>query len=212
MQENVRDQHATVAVVCAESMWEHAFTWLLGSTGIRVVAHARDIDRAPDIVKRAAPDVLVVDVDAELEPPRLLSRLREVRHLRPSTHVVVVCEARDSAMRDAALAGGASRVTPRKDAIRLLRAVEDARTDGDCDEDGRTRLTLRELEILRLVAGGRTNREVARAAWVSEQTVKYHLANIYRRLGVSSRHGAVAWAKQNGVVDDQPTGRSISRP
>ena len=62
------------------------------------------------------------------------------------------------------------------------------------------RLTRRELEILRLAAEGRSNSEIAGSLWVTEQTVKFHLSNIYRKLGVSNRTGASRWAQQNGLV------------
>jgi DNA-binding NarL/FixJ family response regulator len=209
-----------VALVCSEPLWEHAYSWLLRSAGMQVVGHARDVDRASDLVERSSPSVLLVDADDEVEPTRLLKRLREVRHLRPATHIVVACTRGDHAAHDAALAGGASRVVQRDCALDLLRAVSEASVDGDCDENGHSLLTLRELEILRLVSAGHTNREVARAAWVTEQTVKYHLANIFRRLGVGSRREAAAWAVENGVSDGEPpdaaraqraSGRSISR-
>ena len=62
------------------------------------------------------------------------------------------------------------------------------------------RLTRREVEILRLAAEGRSNSEIAQTLWVTEQTVKFHLSNIYRKLGVSNRTGASRWAQQNGLV------------
>lgn len=62
------------------------------------------------------------------------------------------------------------------------------------------RLTRREVEILRLAAEGRSNSEIAGSLWVTEQTVKFHLSNIYRKLGVSNRTGASRWAQQNGLV------------
>ena len=66
----------------------------------------------------------------------------------------------------------------------------------------RPRLTRREVEILRLVAEGRTNREVAQLAWVTEQTVKFHLASIYKKLGIHSRAEAMVWAAANGMTAD----------
>ncbi|MBV8258604.1 MAG: response regulator transcription factor [Actinobacteria bacterium] len=65
---------------------------------------------------------------------------------------------------------------------------------------GWVRLTSRELDVLRLVAEGASNRDVARALWLSDQTVKFHLANAYRKLGVSSRREAVARAREAGLL------------
>jgi DNA-binding NarL/FixJ family response regulator len=61
-------------------------------------------------------------------------------------------------------------------------------------------LTGRELEILQLVASGSTNGEVARRLWVTEQTVKFHLRNIYRKLDVANRTQASHFAYVNGLV------------
>lgn len=55
------------------------------------------------------------------------------------------------------------------------------------------RLSAREMEILELVAEGRTNREIARRFWVTETTVKFHLTRIYRKLGVTNRTAAAVW-------------------
>lgn len=61
-------------------------------------------------------------------------------------------------------------------------------------------MTRRELEVLRAIARGATNRQVAQQIFISEMTVRRHLANIYAKLGVSSRTAAVAWAYQNHIV------------
>jgi DNA-binding NarL/FixJ family response regulator len=64
-------------------------------------------------------------------------------------------------------------------------------------------LTTRELEILQLVAAGSTNGEIARRLWVTEQTVKFHLSNIYRKLEVGNRTQASHYAHVNGLVADE---------
>jgi DNA-binding NarL/FixJ family response regulator len=61
-------------------------------------------------------------------------------------------------------------------------------------------LTARELEILGAVAEGHTNARIGRLLWVTEQTVKFHLSNIYRKLGVSNRTEASRYALVNGMV------------
>ncbi len=65
-------------------------------------------------------------------------------------------------------------------------------------------LTGREIEILQLVAAGSTNGDVARRLWVTEQTVKFHLRNIYRKLEVANRTEASHYAHVNGLVNPQP--------
>ncbi|MGD7003511.1 response regulator [Corynebacterium halotolerans] len=64
----------------------------------------------------------------------------------------------------------------------------------------RTSLTPRELEVLKLVAGGASNREIGRVLLLSEATVKSHLVHIYDKLGVRSRTSAVASARELGVL------------
>jgi DNA-binding NarL/FixJ family response regulator len=63
-----------------------------------------------------------------------------------------------------------------------------------------SQLSERELQVLELVAEGRTNRDVARLLWLSDQTVKFHLANVYRKLGVGSRGEAVTRARAEGIL------------
>jgi DNA-binding NarL/FixJ family response regulator len=65
-------------------------------------------------------------------------------------------------------------------------------------------LTNREVEILQLVASGSTNGDVARHLWVTEQTVKFHLSNIYRKLDVANRTQASRFAYVNGLVAGHP--------
>lgn len=66
-------------------------------------------------------------------------------------------------------------------------------------------LTRREREILRLVAEGHSNAQLARLLWVAEQTVKFHLSNVYRKLGVSNRTEAARWAQVHGLLAAPPS-------
>src|SRR5206468_10861654 len=61
-------------------------------------------------------------------------------------------------------------------------------------------LTGREREILERVAMGRSNKQIAGEFWLSEQTIKYHLTNVYRKLGVSSRTEAARFAYDHGLA------------
>jgi DNA-binding CsgD family transcriptional regulator len=61
-------------------------------------------------------------------------------------------------------------------------------------------LTERERDILARVAAGMTTAAISRELWVSEHTIKFHLTNIYRKLGVPNRAGAVRYALDHGLV------------
>jgi DNA-binding NarL/FixJ family response regulator len=84
----------------------------------------------------------------------------------------------------------------------ISHAVDGRKTEGVASEE--TPLTTRELEILQLVAAGATNSEVAQKLWVTEQTVKFHLRNIYRKLDVANRTEASHYAHVNGLVLPEP--------
>ena len=88
----------------------------------------------------------------------------------------------------------------------MPRAVRDGSV-GLADDD----LTAREREILRLVSDGMTNGQIARELWVTEQTVKFHLSNVYRKLGVSNRTQASRYAHMNGLMR-RPGPRLIETP
>ncbi|MBJ8339946.1 DNA-binding response regulator [Antrihabitans sp. YC3-6] len=62
-------------------------------------------------------------------------------------------------------------------------------------------LSTREIEVLRLIAAGNSNREIATALFLSERTVHRHVANVFTKLGVTSRSAATAYAFENGIVD-----------
>ena len=63
-------------------------------------------------------------------------------------------------------------------------------------------LTERELEIVKAVARGLSNKAISKELWVTEQTVKFHLTNVYRKLGVANRTEAARWAFSHGFVDE----------
>jgi DNA-binding CsgD family transcriptional regulator len=70
---------------------------------------------------------------------------------------------------------------------------------------GRGRLTAREVEVITLVASGRTNRAIAGKLGISEKTVARHISNIFTKLGLSSRAAATAYAYQHDLVEPRPT-------
>jgi DNA-binding CsgD family transcriptional regulator len=82
-------------------------------------------------------------------------------------------------------------------AVPDMRVVDALAGTSDAEQNG---LTPREIEVIRLVASGRTNRVVANELFLSEKTVARHLSNIYLKLGISSRAAATAYAYDHGLV------------
>lgn len=104
--------------------------------------------------------------------------------------------------------------TPRDELLRAVRAAHRGeavlspavaeRLMGQVREPAQDTLSARELEVLRLVAGGTTNREAARVLFISEATVKTHLIHIYAKLAVRDRASAVAAGYQRGLLLTDP--------
>lgn len=73
-------------------------------------------------------------------------------------------------------------------------------------------LTTRELEILRLVGRGYSNKQIATELWITVQTVKFHLTNVYRKLELPNRTAAARWAHESGVLSRRADSGSRDRP
>ena len=84
--------------------------------------------------------------------------------------------------------------------VNCEKAYAGFRRRGAVTDKAGTVLTPRELDVLRLVAQGLSNSDIARRLFLSEHTVHRHLANILRKLGLSSRAAAAAWGVRTGLV------------
>jgi DNA-binding NarL/FixJ family response regulator len=200
------DALAIGVVIEPNELLQRGLAACLEKWNVHVVATSRELERAPALVQAHDCDVLVVGVDAETPPDVVYSKLRRVHKLSPRTSTVVLLDKSDAALLDATLAGGAFTAVDRRASVAVVaetveRALVAAVPNGDGLQCARPRLTRRELEILRLVSEGRSNHEVARLLWVTDQTVKFHLANTYRKLGVRNRFEARQWAIAHGLVD-----------
>lgn len=99
-----------------------------------------------------------------------------------------------------AIAGGwGERAFRLLEGMTFLAGLEEAKAD-NMAAPGKTDLTARELEVLRLIAAGLSSREIATRLVISEHTVHRHVTNLYRKLGVSSRAAATAYAHRRGFV------------
>ena len=184
---------------------------LATQTDLRVVGEA---GTGPDAVARALelrPDVLLLD----LEMPGLdgVEVIRRVREEAPAIRIVVFTAFdRDEQIVRAIRAGAEGYLlkgTPREEVFRAIRVVH---AGGSLIEPmaaskllrelrgDREPLTPREGEVLRLVAEGLSNREIARRLFVSERTAKFHVGSLLAKLGAANRTQAVALARERGVL------------
>jgi DNA-binding NarL/FixJ family response regulator len=166
-----------------------------------VVGEAHSGSDVLPLVGRLDPDLVLLDMRLPgMDGMGCLTRIRE-RH--PDVKVVVLSAVADSAGVEAALAEGAcGYVLKTVDPDALLAAIhQSVEGEGyhplqaaDCDgADEATELTPREQTILEAVTRGLSNQAIAKELWVTEQTIKFHLTNIYRKLGVSNRTEAALW-------------------
>lgn len=180
---------------------------------IDVVGEARSGAEVLPLVQRRNPDVVLLD----MRMPEMdgVECIEEIKRRRPEVKAVVLSGSDDRASIDAAVKAGASAYVIKSvsslDVPALLRQVAAGYTvfhspkedPGRADASGQApeaELTERELTILAAVAGGLTTKAISSELWVSEHTVKFHLTNIYRKLGVSNRSGAVRYAYEHGLV------------
>jgi DNA-binding NarL/FixJ family response regulator len=188
----------------------------------RALADAEDFEIVGEVsvgshvvpaVRETKPNVVLLDMRMpELDGLGCLERLR--KH-DPTIAVVILSSYSDEAQIEAARMAGAlgyvvKTVEP-VDLPEVLRSAlsgESFKVWGAAEEQpqgvapvtGEAALSEREAAVLEAVARGLSNREIGRQLWISEQTVKFHLRNVYRKLGVSSRTEAARYAYRMGIV------------
>ena len=208
----------TAIVLDRHPLWAEAVEGVLRRVGVDIVGKATTGGDALALVQRLRPDLLVTDIGAADGDHAGLTCLREARQRVPELRAVVLSLSDDSKEIDAALqAGAAAYVLKSAHPDDLASAVRQAFAhsvyfappagtwNGNTLHRGmesadRAELTKREREILQLVAEGYSNAQLARMLWVTEQTVKFHLSNVYRKLNVSNRTEAARWAQLQGLV------------
>jgi two-component system response regulator NreC len=182
---------------------------------IEVVAEAGDVEAAVAEVERHEPDVLLLDLHMPGGPSLpVIPRLRETC---PDTRVVVLTAQRDPSYAAEAMRLGTSGYVPKEAAgrqlVRAIRIAADggtyleprlgARLAADAASAMRSvpELTEREIEVLRLIARGLTNREIAERLFLSVRTIESHRARIQRKLGRSGRSDLVEYALERRLVE-----------
>lgn len=186
---------------------------------ITVVAEAGDGAEAMRLVEEHRPDVAVLDI--RMPEVTGVEAARRIRGRFPEVRILALTAYDDDPYVFALLQAGAdgyvlktasadelihavrtvyrgeSALSP-KIASKVVRQATSRRPEGAADQV--EALTSREIDVLRLVAKGMTNREVGRELDISHRTVQGHLANVYGKLGVNSRTEAVTKALKRGWI------------
>jgi DNA-binding NarL/FixJ family response regulator len=179
--------------------------------GFEIVGETLDGAEVLAIVARTHPDLVVLDV----RMPRMdgLACLDEIVRRFPKIKVVMLSASTSPDLIAAALRRGASAYLAKSvepaDLPSTLRQVlegnvwsgSETSAEKDSTSANALGLTERESTIVQALARGLSNDEIAKELWVTPQTVKFHLTNIYRKLGAKNRTQATRIAQQHGLVD-----------
>lgn len=208
-------EHRTITVVVAGSadMYLDAISCLLGGQmGFEVLSTEGAVEDAVRVVRMQHPRVLVLDL-AELsaEPCEVLRALRDAS---PQTSIVAILPNGDPfAAREVMRAGAIACLTPTSRTRHLVDAVWNASRDeqylapslavalADVSmQNGNGDLTERENEVLRLIALGYTNQEIAGTLFLSVRTIETHRARLQAKLGMHRRAELVHAAHERGLL------------
>jgi DNA-binding NarL/FixJ family response regulator len=184
------------------------------SEDFEVVGEARSAPELMSLVERRNPEIVLLD----LRMPGVsgVEHIEQIRDRWPEVKVVVLSACDDRPSIDGALHAGANaymlKTTAAVDIASVLRQVSSgvvfhapasppigALSPSESEQPA---LTDREQTILTAVGSGLTTAAISRELWVSEHTIKFHLTNIYRKIGVTNRAGAVRYALEHGLAAD----------
>lgn len=191
-----------------------AFAALLAKENdMRVVGEVADGADLVATVKRLKPDILLMD--AQMPNHKPIKAAQEIRRVVPSVQIIVLSayNLRDYVigLLKAGAVGYVLKDDPSQSLIQAIRTVASGREwvsprvsrlllDAVRSENPVERLTRRETEVLRLIAIGRKNQEIANDLTISDQTVKNHITNIFRKLNAETRVEAILYAISSHLV------------
>jgi DNA-binding NarL/FixJ family response regulator len=213
---------ATVLIVDDAELFREALRAAFTQEGFDVVGVAADAMAAIDMARDHEPDLVMLDL---LMPGMSgLEVVGTIQKTSPRTRVVLLTASESAEDLLAAVKAGASGyltkdtplprlVSDMHDVLdggaaispamggKLFSAFRDLLRHSGSTAVRRPELTGREIEILGLVGGGKTSREIAEELFISENTVRNHVRNILDKLGLKSRFEAVNWAYREGLID-----------
>jgi len=203
----------TAVILDRQPLWLEALERLLERMGVTVVATTTSPTEALALIDESQPAVFIAEFDSIAESDDGWASLRRAATNQPPVHSVILSTEDDPAQIEAAFAAGASvycvKTAEPEDLASAVRqgfqtsvyyAGARAPEIAPLKSVDRVGLTKREVEILQLVAEGYSNGQLAKMLWVTEQTVKFHLSNIYRKLEVANRTEAARWAQVHGLL------------
>jgi DNA-binding NarL/FixJ family response regulator len=192
-------------------------TALDSADDIEVVGTTQSGAEVMDLVREQSPDVVLLD--GRMPGLDGLACLRLIKESHPDIKVIMLSASEDPKQISRAFSLGASayigkRINPQDLASAIRQVVDGAvyhhaslpgedpspPAAGDAGHD----LTERERTMLDAISRGLSTKAISRELWISEKTVKFHLTNIYRKLGVHNRTGAMRYAYDNGLVATPP--------
>jgi DNA-binding NarL/FixJ family response regulator len=209
-----------VAVVDDQRLFAKGISGLVDMVpGVEVVGVAHDGEEGVALCREEEPDVVLMDISM----PKMdgISATREIKDLLPQTAVIILTgHEEDENVFEGIKAGAQGYLLKDAEPEDLSRAIRTVHT-GDTIiapelaqkmlntfESGGPRgsrlappLTERELEVIRALAQGMSDRQIARSLDISEKTVRNHTSNIYRKLHIYDRTQAVIYAIREGVID-----------
>jgi len=174
----------TVLLVDDHSLVRAGLTTLIATTDdLEIIGEAGGGEQAVTLAGELEPDVVLMD----------LKRVADALAAGAVGYLLKDCDGREvlAAIRSAAL--GHAPLDPR-----VARALLPSATPRIKDA-----LSIREMQVLRLVAKGLANKQIGRSLGISERTVKVHVTHVFRRIGVTDRTSAAMWARDNLDADGQ---------
>jgi len=193
---------------------------------LECIATAKDGDEAIKLAEELKPDVAIIDVN--MPNTSGIDALKQIKKAHPGIGILMLSAYTYSHYVNSAIQAGADgylvKNIPRHKLIEAIRMINDGQgvfnleASGDvlrkltAEENGQiasaNTLYKRELEVLKLVAKGMTNKQIAGELNISDNTVGTHLVNIFRKLGVESRTEATLYALREGLITtDEASGR-----
>jgi len=209
------DGERTAVLLDRHPLWLEALARLLETVGVEVIGTTTSPGHALDLIEQKRPSLFIAEYELIARSPEGLASLRQATLANPGVHLLVLSTENAPAQIEAAFNAGATMycvktAEPEDLASAIRQAFESSihyagsrdwqREAAPAEPVDLSGLTKREVEILQLVAEGHSNSQLAKMLWVTEQTVKFHLSNIYRKLDVSNRTEASRWAQLHGLL------------